>query len=195
MDGEIFNNTPFSKVINEFKGKLLPSSQIESDYNNTLNYPNNYFIAPDKWKDSFYTASKKQMLLLSRGLENIIRVKPPFDKFTLVSLFQKVSNLDDVKDQYLVISTLTKELYLIGPSGLTDGIKLNDNTFFIDNSGLGLDYNWIVLAIADDEGCALVAEENKVGVYRGFFTNNLNLVLRCLNILNSNLPMESKIKF
>ncbi|HKO63700.1 MAG TPA: hypothetical protein VJU13_00735 [Candidatus Nitrosocosmicus sp.] len=62
----------------DFKGKKLSSEEIESDYNNTLNYPNNYFVAPERWNESFYTTTRKNMLLLSRGIENIIRIKPPF---------------------------------------------------------------------------------------------------------------------
>ena len=38
---------PFSQLISDFRGKNLPSDQIEADYNNTLNYPNNYFVAPE----------------------------------------------------------------------------------------------------------------------------------------------------
>ncbi len=107
-------NTPFTQLIQDFKGKELPSEQIEFDYNNTLNYPNNYFIAPKDWNESFYTTSRKNMLLLSRGIENIVLIKPPFNKFTLISLFQRNSNFNDVKEQYLAIAPLIKKLYLIG---------------------------------------------------------------------------------
>ena len=54
------------------------------------------------------------MLLLSRGIENIVRVKPPFNKFVLLSLFQRVSNFNSVKEQYIEMAPLTKKLYLIG---------------------------------------------------------------------------------
>ena len=33
---------PFTQLISDFRGKNLPSEQIEADYNNTLNYPNNW---------------------------------------------------------------------------------------------------------------------------------------------------------
>jgi hypothetical protein len=80
-----------------------------------LNYPNNYFVAPESWHDCFYTTSRKNMLLLSRGIENIVRVKPPFNKFVLLSLFQRVSNFNNsVKEQYTEMAPLTKKLYLIG---------------------------------------------------------------------------------
>ncbi len=82
-------NTPFTQLIQDFKGKALPSEQIEFDYNNTLNYPNNYFVAPNSWSESFYTSSRKNMLLLSRGIENIVLIKPPFNKFTLISISEK----------------------------------------------------------------------------------------------------------
>src|ERR671911_3203197 len=109
---------PFSQLISDFRGKSLPSEQIEADYNNTLNYPNNYFVAPESWRECFYTASRKNMLLLSRGIENIVRVKPPFNKFVLLSLFQRVSNFNSVKEQYTEMAPLTKKLYLIGAEEL-----------------------------------------------------------------------------
>jgi hypothetical protein len=40
------NFSPFSQLISDFKGKNIPDQQIHADYNNTLNYPNNYFVAP-----------------------------------------------------------------------------------------------------------------------------------------------------
>jgi hypothetical protein len=46
MSVPTFHNNPFTQLILDFKGKKLPSDQIEFDYNNTLNYPNNYFVAP-----------------------------------------------------------------------------------------------------------------------------------------------------
>ena len=106
-------SNPFTQLILDFRGKNLPSEQIEADYNNTLNYPNNYFIAPESWHECFYTTSRKNMLSLSRGIENIVRVKPPFNRYALLSLFQRVSNFNDVKDQYISIAPLTKKLYLI----------------------------------------------------------------------------------
>jgi hypothetical protein len=84
MSVPIFHNNPFTQLILDFKGKKLPSDQIVFDYNNTLNYPNNYFVAPKIWNESFYTASRRNMLLLSRGIENIVWVKPLFNNLTLV---------------------------------------------------------------------------------------------------------------
>jgi hypothetical protein len=186
-------NTPFTQLIQDFKGKELPSEQIEYDYNNTLNYPNNYFVAPKDWSESFSTTSRRNMLLLSRGIENIVLIKPPFNKFTLISLFQRNSNFNDVKEQYLAISPLTKKLYLIGNKDIASGISLPDFTDTIDSTGCSLEKNWIIIALAEDEGCALVAEEINYGRYRGFFTNNRNLVNRCLNTLNDSLPKSNKI--
>ncbi|MDQ3083409.1 MAG: hypothetical protein M3Q77_01175, partial [Thermoproteota archaeon] len=132
-------------------------------------------------------------LMLSRGIENIVRIKPPFNKFTLVSLFQKSSNFIDVMEQYVTIFPLTKALYLIGPTSLSEYSVVVNTAIIIDSTGLGLVNNWIILAIADDEGCALVAEEVKYGKYRGFFTNNLKLVITCLDILNDILGSIKKI--
>src|SRR5215210_5411655 len=129
---------PFSQLISDFGGKSLPSDQIEADYNNTLNYPNNYFVAPESWHECFYTTSRKNMLLLSRGTENIVRVKPPFNKFVLLSLFQRVSNFNSVKEQYTGIAPLTKKLYLIGGRELAAGIRLL-NTEIIDSNRSGLE--------------------------------------------------------
>jgi hypothetical protein len=186
--------TPFTQLITDFKGKRLPSEEIESDYNNTLNYPNNYFVAPKNWNQSFYTTTRKNMLLLSRGIENIVRIKPPFNKFTLISLFQRNSNFNDVKEQYTTISALSKKLYLIGNTGLASGISLSNLESIIDFSDCGLENNWIIISLSEDEGCALIAEEFTTGKYRGFFTNNLNLVSRCLETLNSSLPVSDRIK-
>jgi len=185
--------TPFTQLIQDFKGKELPSEQIEYDYNNTLNYPNNYFVAPKDWSESFYTTSRKNMLLLSRGIENIVLIKPPFNKFTLISLFQRNSNFNDVKEQYLAISPLTKKLYLIGNKDIAVDVSLPNLADTIDSSGCNLEKNWIIIALAEEEGCALVAEEIKSGRYRGFFTNNRNLVIRCSNTLNDSLPESNKI--
>jgi hypothetical protein len=66
----------FTQLILDFRGKNLPSEQIEADYNSNLNYPNNYFVAPEKWRECFYTTSRRNMLLLSEGFENIVRIKP-----------------------------------------------------------------------------------------------------------------------
>ena len=180
---------PFSQLISDFSGKSLPSEQIESDYNNTLNYPNNYFVAPESWHECFYTTSRKNMLLLSRGIENIVRVKPPFNKFILFSLFQRVSNFNSVKEQYTGIAPLTKKLYLIGGRGLAAGIRLL-NTEIIDSNSSGLEKNWVIIALAQDEGCALIAEELEAGRYRGFFTTNQNLANRCMGVLKSLLPIQ-----
>lgn len=186
-------NTPFTQLIQDFKGKQLPSEQIEYDYNNTLNYPNNYFVAPKSWSESFYTSSRKNMLLLSRGIENIVLIKPPFNKFTLISLFQRNSNFNAVKEQYLTISPLTKKLYLMGNKDLAAGVSLPNLADIIDSNGCNLEKNWIIIALDEDEGCGLIAEEFKSGIYRGFFTNNRNLVIRCLNTLNDSLPLSNKI--
>jgi hypothetical protein len=180
---------PFSQLISDFGGKSLPSDQIEADYNNTLKYPNNYFVAPESWHECFYTTSRKNMLLLSRGIENIVRVKPPFNKFVLLSLFQRVSNFNSVKEQYTGIAPLTKKLYLIGGRGLAAGIRLL-NTEIIDSNSSGLEKNWVIIALAQDEGCALIAEELEAGRYRGFFTTNQNLANRCMGVLKSLLPIQ-----
>jgi len=173
---------PFTQLILDFRGKNLPSEQITADYNNTLNYPNNYFVAPERWRECFYTTSRKNMLSLSEGLENIVRVKPPFNRYIMLSLFQIVRNFNSVKEQYIAIAPLTKKLYLIGPTGLAAGIRL-PNADIIESTGSGLEKNWLIIALAEDEGCALVAEEFELGRYRGFFTTNLNLANRCLEVL------------
>ena len=186
------NGSPFTQLISDFKGKNIPDEQIKADYNNTLNYPNNYFVAPDSWHECFYTTSKKNMLLLSQGLENILHIKPPFNKFILVSLFQRKSNFNSVAEQYATISPLSKKTYLIGGKGLAQGVNLS-NVEIIDFTGSGLEKNWVVIAIAKDEGCALIAEEVKSDRYRGFFTTNRNLTNRCLNIINESLNIEIEI--
>ena len=186
------NLSPFTQLISDFQGKNIPDEQIQSDYNNTLNYPNNYFVAPDSWHECFYTTSRKNMLLLSKGLENILRIKPPFNKFVLISLFQRISNFNSVAEQYVAISPLSKKTYLIGGKGLAQGINLS-NVEIIDFSDSGLENNWIIIAIANDEGCALIAEEFKPGRYRGFFTTNRNLTNRCLNIIRKLLNIEIDI--
>lgn len=176
------NLSPFTQLISDFKGKKIADEQIQADYNNTLNYPNNYFVAPDRWRECFYTTSRENMLLLSKGLENIVRIKPPFNKFVLISLFQRTSNFNSVAEQYASISPLSKKTYLIGGKGLAQGINLS-NVEIIDFTDSGLENNWVVIAIANDEGCALIAEEFKPGRYRGFFTTNRDLTNRCLNII------------
>ena len=173
---------PFTQLILDFRGKNLPSEQIKADYNNTLNYPNNYFVAPERWRECFYTTSRKNMLSLSEGFENIVRVKPPFNRYIMLSLFQIVRNFNSVKEQYFAIASLTKKLYLIGPTGLTADVRL-PNTEIIESTGSALEKNWLIIALAEDEGCALVAEEFEPGRYRGFFTTNLNLANRCLEVL------------
>jgi len=186
------NLSPFTQLISDFKGKNIPDEQIQSDYNNTLNYPNNYFVAPDSWHESFYTTSRKNMLLLSKGLENILRIKPPFNKFVLISLFQRISNFNSVAEQYATISPLSKKTYLIGGKGLAQGLNLS-NVEIIDFTDSGLENNWIIIAIANDEGCALIAEEFKPCRYRGFFTTNRNLTNRCLIILRELLNIKVEI--
>ena len=131
-------NTPFTQLILDFKGKELPSEQIEFDYNNTLNYPNNYFEAPQSWSESFYTTNRKNMLLLSRGIENIVLIKPPFNKFTLISLFQRNSNFYAVKEQYITIAPLTKRLYLIGNNDIAASISLPSLTVTIDSGSINI---------------------------------------------------------
>ena len=186
------NFSPFTQLITDFKGKNIPDEQIQADYNNTLNYPNNYFIAPDNWHECFYTTSRNNMLLLSKGLENILRIKPPFNKFILLSLFQRISNYNSVAEQYDTISLLSKKTYIIGGKGLAQGRNLS-NVEIIDFTDSGLEKNWVVIAIANDEGCALIAEEFKPGRYRGFFTTNRNLTNRCLNIIRELLNIEIEI--
>jgi hypothetical protein len=181
--------TPFTDLILDFRGRNLTSEEIESDYNSTLNYPNNYFVAPQTWRECFYTVSRKSMLHISRGIENIVRVKPPFNKFSLYACFQAAENFTNVKEQYEEISSLTKSMYIIGPPGIAAGSTLY-NTTIIENVGSGLERNWIVMAVARDEGCALVAEEIGSGKYRGLFTTNLNLVNRSVAILRKALPLE-----
>ena len=53
------NGSPFTQLISDFKGKNIPDEQIQADYNNTLNYPNNYFVAPDRWMNVFIQHQKK----------------------------------------------------------------------------------------------------------------------------------------
>jgi hypothetical protein len=183
-------SNPFTQIILDFRGKNLPSEQIEADYNNTLNYPNNYFIAPESWHECFYTTSRKNMLSLSRGIENIVRIKPPFNRYALLSLFQRVSNFNDVKDQYMSIAPLTKKMYLIGGIELAAGIRMPPNTEIIDSTGSGLEKNWVIIVLAQDEGCALIAEEFEGGRYRGFFTTNLNLAIRCMEVLKAFLSIK-----
>ena len=186
------NFSPFTQLITDFKGKNIPDEQIQADYNNTLNYPNNYFIAPDNWHECFYTTLRNNMLLLSKGLENILRIKPPFNKFILLSLFQRISNFNSVAEQYDTISLLSKKTYIIGGKGLAQGRNLS-NVEIIDFTDSGLEKNWVVITIANDEGCALIAEEFKPGRYRGFFTTNRNLTNRCLNIIRELLNIEIEI--
>jgi hypothetical protein len=53
-----------------------------------------------------------------------------------------------------------------------------------------LEKNWVIIALAQDEGCALIAEEFEAGRYRGFFTTNQNLANRCMGVLKSLLPIQ-----
>lgn len=48
----------------------------------------------------------------------------------------------------------------------------------------------MIIALAQDEGCALIAEELEAGRYRGFFTTNRNLANRCMGVLKSLLPIQ-----
>jgi hypothetical protein len=97
-----------------------------------------------------------------------------------------------VAEQYVAISPLSKKTYLIGGKGLAQGINLS-NVEIIDFTDSGLENNWIIIAIANDEGCALIAEEFKPSRYRGFFTTNRNLTNRCLNIIRNLLNIEIDI--
>ena len=108
------------------------------------------------------------MLLLSSGIENIVRVKPQFNKFVLLSLLQRVSNFNSVKEQYTEVAPLTKKLYLIRGRGLAAGIRL-PNTEIIDSNRSGLEKNWIIIALAQDEGCALIAEDLEAEIQRIFY--------------------------
>ena len=87
---------------------------------------------------------------------------------------------------------MAKKIYSIREKGLTQGIILS-NAEFIDFTDSGLEKNWVVIAIANDEGCALIAEEIKSDRYRGFFTTNRNLTNRCLNIIKESLNIEIEI--
>jgi hypothetical protein len=74
------------------------------------------------------------------------------------------------------------------------GKEINlSNVEVLDFSDTGLEKNWVILAIANDEGCALIAEEFKPGRYKGFFTTNRNLTNRCLDILKKLLNIEMEI--
>jgi hypothetical protein len=96
----------FTQLILDFKGKNLTSEQIEADYNNTFYYP----VAPERWLQCFYTTSRKNMLTphLSEGFENIVRIKPPFDRYIMLSLFQMVENFNSVKEQYIATHRLLR---------------------------------------------------------------------------------------
>ena len=135
---------------------------------------------------------KKKYVFTKNGLENILRIKLPFNKFILLSLFQRKSNFNSVAEQYATISPLSKKTYLIGGKGLAQGINLS-NVEIIDFTDSGLEKNWVVIAIANDEGCALIAEEVRSDRYRGFFTTNRNLTNRCLNIIRESLNIEIEI--
>jgi hypothetical protein len=75
---------------------------------------------------------------------------------------------------------------------LAQGINLS-NVEIIDFTDTELENNWVIIAIANDEGCSLVAEEFKPGRYKGFFTTNRNLTNRCLSILKKLLNIEIEI--
>jgi hypothetical protein len=83
---------------------------------------------------------------------------------------------------------------LIGNTGLASGVSLSNWASKIDFSGSGLENNWIIISLSEDEWCALIAEEVSPGKNRGFFTNNRNLVSRCLDTLNNSLPVSERIK-
>jgi hypothetical protein len=54
---------------------------------------------------------------------------------------------------------------------------LPPNAEIIDSTGSGLEKNWVIIVLAQDEGYALIAEEFEAGRYRGFFTTNRMYVL------------------
>jgi hypothetical protein len=108
----------------------------------------------------------------------------------MLSLFQRVSNFNDVKDQYMSIAPLTKKVYLIGGIELAAGIRMPPNTEIIDSTGSGLEKNRVIIVLAQDEGCALIAEEFEGGRYRGFFTTNLNLAIRSMEVLKAFLSIK-----
>jgi hypothetical protein len=83
-------------------------------------------------------------------------------------------------------------LYLIGKRGLAAEISL-PNTEIIDSTGSGLEKNWVIIVLAQDEGCALIAEEFEAGRYRGFFTTNQNLANGCLGVLKGLLRIQVDI--
>jgi hypothetical protein len=60
----------------------------------------------------------------------------------------------------------------------------------IDSTSSGLENNWVIIVLAQDEGCALIAEEFEAGRYRGFFTINLNLAIRCMEVLKGFLSIK-----
>jgi hypothetical protein len=129
------------------------------------------------------------MFLLSIGIENIIRVKTPFNKFVLSLLFQRVSNFNSVKEQYTEVAPLTKKLILIGGKGPASGIRLPNTEIIVSNRS-GLKKNWVIIAFAQDQGCTLIDEEFEAGRYTGFFTINWNLVNRCMGVLKSLLLIQ-----
>jgi hypothetical protein len=104
-------------------------------------------VAPERWRECFYTTSKKNMLLLSSGIENIVRVKPQLNKFVLLSFFQRVNNFNSVNQQYTEVAPVRKKLYLIGGRGLAAGIRL-PNTESIDSNRSGLEKNGVIFALA-----------------------------------------------
>ncbi|HYO05508.1 MAG TPA: hypothetical protein VER14_00810 [Phototrophicaceae bacterium] len=110
-------------------------------------------------------------------------------------MFQQNSNFNAVKEQYITISPFTKKLYLIRDTELASGVNMPNVTDIIGSTGCGLEKNWIIIALVEDECCALIAEELQSGKYTGFFTNNLELVIRCLNTLNDLLPASKKRAF
>ena len=83
-------------------------------------------------------------------------------------------------------------MYLIGGRELAAGINSLPNTEIVDSTGSGLEKNWVIIVLARDEGCALIAEEFETGRYRGFFTTNLNLAIRCLEVLKGFLSIKEE---
>ena len=75
---------------------------------------------------------------------------------------------------------------------MAQGINLS-NVEIIDFTDSGLEKNWVVIAIANDDWCALIAEEVRSDRYSGFFTTNRNLTNRYLNIIKEALNIEIEI--
>ncbi len=71
------------------------------------------------------------------------------------------------------------------------GINLS-NVEIIDFTDSGLE-KIVIIAIANDEWCSLIAEEIKSDGYRGFFITNRNLTNKYLNIIREYLNIKIEI--